>query len=84
MLQNPLETLRDLTKKHAGIVELRILHKKFIVVEDPDYFRYILQYRVIIELKGKRAIVMKYDLLHRQAFAVGYNYRQRVGAYLNG
>ena len=43
ILQNPLVTISNLTKKHGGIVQVRILHKKFIVVEDPDYFKYILQ-----------------------------------------
>ena len=54
VLQNPLLAISTLTKKHGGIVQLRILHKKFIIVENPDYFKYILH--------DKNMNFYKYDL----------------------
>ena len=43
LLQNPLETLRALTRQSDGITSVRILHKKFIVIDNADYFKSILQ-----------------------------------------
>ncbi len=43
ILKDPLTTLCSLTQRYGGIVQLRILHRKFIVIEDPVYFKYILQ-----------------------------------------
>jgi cytochrome P450 len=54
ILSNPLQTLSCLRNKYGGIFQLRILHKKFIVIEDPDYFKIILQ--------EQNKIFYKYDL----------------------
>jgi len=43
LLQNPLETLNDLTRQSDGIVAVRVLHKKFIIIDNADYFKTILQ-----------------------------------------
>jgi len=42
-LQNPLVTLSRLIKKYGEIVQIKILHKKFTIVESPEYFKSILQ-----------------------------------------
>jgi cytochrome P450 len=52
--KNPLQTLSFLRNKYGGIFQLRILHKKFIFVEDPGYFKNILQ--------EQYKIFYKYDL----------------------
>lgn len=43
LLQNPLETLQALTRQSDGIASVRVLHKKFIVIDNADYFKSILQ-----------------------------------------
>ena len=43
LLQNPLETLQDLTRQCDGIVGVRVLHKRFIIIDNADYFKTILQ-----------------------------------------
>jgi cytochrome P450 len=43
LLQNPLETLQALTRRNDGIAAFKVLHKKFIVVDNVDYFKSILQ-----------------------------------------
>ena len=54
MLRHPLQSLSRLTNKNGGIFQLRILHRKFIVIEDPGYFKQILQ--------EQYKIFYKYDL----------------------
>jgi cytochrome P450 len=54
MLSKPLQTLSCLRNKYGGIFRLRILHKKFIVIEDPGYFKTILQ--------EHHKVFYKYDL----------------------
>ena len=43
LLQNPLETLQALTRQNDGIAAFKVLHKKFIVIDNVDYFKSILQ-----------------------------------------
>ncbi len=64
ILHNPLQMLSGLRNKYGGIFQLRILHKKFIVIEDPDYFKYILQ--------EQYKIFYKYDLSGLLTNFLGY------------
>ena len=43
LLQNPLETLQALTRRNDGIAAFKVLHKKFIVIDNVDYFKSVLQ-----------------------------------------
>ncbi len=54
VLNNPIHTLRNFRNKYGGIFQFRILHRKFIVIEDPGYFKDILQ--------EQYKIFYKYDL----------------------
>ena len=54
LLSNPIQHLSKLRNTHGGIFKIRILHRKFIVIEDPGYFKDILQ--------DQYKIFYKYDL----------------------
>ncbi|PWT76283.1 MAG: hypothetical protein C5B59_07010, partial [Bacteroidetes bacterium] len=54
LLNEPINYLSNLRNIHGGIFQLRILHRKFIVIEEPEYFKEVLQ--------EQYKIFYKYDL----------------------
>ncbi len=54
LLQNPLQTLQAIARQSDGITAVRVLHKKFIVVDNAEYFKSILQ--------DQYKLFYKYDL----------------------
>lgn len=42
-LKHPLSIINDLSRKYSGLARTGIMHKKFIIVAQPVYFKYILK-----------------------------------------